>query len=394
VTEYAHEGLRVVVVGATGNVGTSVVEALGAEPRVSSVLGIARRLPSWRPAKTVWARCDVGDNRENVTADLARLFEGSDAVVHLAWLFQPTHNPAVTWRTNVLGSLRVFEAAALASVPALVYASSVGAYSPGPKDRPVDESWPTHGWPGAAYTREKAYVERCLDVFERDHPDMRVVRMRPGFLFKRESAAQQRRLFAGPLLPGSLIRPGLPPVVPDLPGLRFQALHSADAASAYAAAVLHPVRGAFNLAAEPSLGAPELAQVLGARIVPVPRATVRAALAGAWRLHLVPASPGLFDAVLQLAVHGAGPEHEVRRRHHLFERRQREVLLFGDRDRPCLPSSGRLGDRRAHACRARHRCPGGGRADPRQPRRSHPAHGSRIASRIELVVATTRSWKC
>lgn len=33
-------------------------------------------------------------------------------------------------------------AVAEAGVPALVYASSVGAYSPGPKDRSVDESWP------------------------------------------------------------------------------------------------------------------------------------------------------------------------------------------------------------------------------------------------------------
>jgi len=56
--------------------------------------------------------------------------------------------------------VRVFDAVAAARVPALVYASSVGAYSPGPKDVPVAESWPTHGWPEASYTREKAYAER------------------------------------------------------------------------------------------------------------------------------------------------------------------------------------------------------------------------------------------
>ena len=82
-------------------------------------------------------------------------------------------------------------------MPALVYASSVGAYSPGPKDRAVDEGWPTHGWPGASYTREKAYLERVLDAFEARHPGVRVVRMRPGFIFKRESAHEQRRIFGG-----------------------------------------------------------------------------------------------------------------------------------------------------------------------------------------------------
>ncbi|MCC5036675.1 NAD-dependent epimerase/dehydratase family protein [Streptomyces sp. WAC 00631] len=292
-------GLRVVVVGATGNVGTSVVRALSEDPAVGSVLGLARRMPGWSPPRTRWAAVDIGEDA--ALGDLTRHFRGADAVVHLAWLFQPTHTPALTWRTNVLGSLRVFEAAAAAGVPALVYASSVGAYSAGPKDRPVDESWPTHGWPEAAYCREKSYIERALDVHEREHPHMRVVRMRPGFLFKPEAASQQRRLFAGPLLSRRMARPDLLPVVPDLPGLRFQALHTDDAAEAYRLAVTSPAaHGAYNLAADPPVDAPMLAELFGARVVRMPAWPVRSGLAAAWRLHLVPASPQLFDAVLRL----------------------------------------------------------------------------------------------
>src|SRR5205085_11277486 len=119
--------------------------------------------------------------------------------------------------TNVDGSLRVFEAVADAGVPALVYASSVGAYSPGPKDRAVDESWPTDGVQSSFYARHKAEVERLLDRFERDHPGVRSVRLRPGLIFKREAASEQRRLFAGPFIPTFLLRPGLIPVVPDAP---------------------------------------------------------------------------------------------------------------------------------------------------------------------------------
>jgi UDP-glucose 4-epimerase len=286
--------MRVVVVGATGNVGTSLVQALGDEPGVSSVLGLARRRPAWSPPKTDWVAADMA------TDDLTPHFRGADAVVHLAWLFQPTHDPQATWQANVGGGIRVFDAVASAGVPALVYASSVGAYSPGPKDRRVDESWPTHGWPEAGYTREKAYLERVLDVLERDHPELRVVRLRPGFIFKRESAAQQRRLFAGPLVPGRLARPGLVPVVPDLPGLRFQVMHSLDAAEAYRLAILRDVRGPFNVAAEPVVDAARLAELLHARTVRPPLGVVRSALAAAWHLHLVPASPQLFDAVLRL----------------------------------------------------------------------------------------------
>jgi UDP-glucose 4-epimerase len=287
---------RVVVVGATGNVGTSVVAALAEDPRVGSILGVARRRPQWSAPRTEWAQADIERDA------LVSLFRGADAVIHLAWLFQPSHDPLVTWGTNVGGSKRVFQAVAEAGVPALVCASSVGAYSPGPKDRAVAEDWPTDGWPTAGYTREKAYVERSLDAFERAHPEVRVVRLRPGFIFKRESASQQRRLFIGPLLPNKLVRPGLVPIVPDLPGLRFQALHTADAGQAYRLAALSEVRGAFNIAAEPVVDAAMLAECFGARIVSVPLWPVRTALWLAWQLHLIPASPYLFDAFLRLPI--------------------------------------------------------------------------------------------
>ena len=289
--------LRVVIVGATGNVGTSLIEALGDDPDVDSILGLARRLPGWQPPKTSWARADVR------TDDLGPHVRGADVVVHLAWIFQPTHDPLATWRSNALGSIRVFEAVAAAGVPALVQASSIGAYAPGPVDgRPVDETWPTHALPTAAYGREKSYVERVLDTFERDHEGIRVVRLRPGFIFKRESASEQRRLFAGPLLPGRLVRPELIPFIPDIPGFRLKALHSADAAQAYRLAVVRPVRGAFNVAADPVLDPPTLAEFLNARPVKVPARAARAVIAAGWHLHLVPASPSLFDLALSLPV--------------------------------------------------------------------------------------------
>ena len=288
--------MRVVVTGATGNVGTSLVETLGRAPEVDAVVGIARRAPEWQAPKTTWVQADVA------RGDLEDHFRGADAVVHLAWIFQPTHDEAATWRNNVLGSIQVFEGVAAAGVPVLVHASSVGAYSPGPDDRPVDESWPTHALPTAAYGREKSYVERVLDAFELRHPDIRVVRLRPGFIFKRQSASEQRRLFAGPLLPNPLVRPGLIPVVPDTPGLRFQALHTADAAEAYRLALARDVRGAFNIAADPVVDARTLGELLNARPVKLPSWSVRMATAAAWRLHMAPASPALVDLALSLPV--------------------------------------------------------------------------------------------
>jgi nucleoside-diphosphate-sugar epimerase len=286
--------VRVVITGATGNVGTAVVEALVGDDSVTEVVGLARRPPSWEPPKTRWVACDLAED------DLEPIFRGADAVVHLAWIFQPTHDPLATWVNNVGGAIRVFDGVGAAGVPVLVHASSVGAYAPGPDEGRVDESWPTHAWPTAAYGREKSYVERVLDGFERDHPDVRVVRLRPGFIFTRRAADEQRRLFGGPFLPGVVLRRRLVPLVPDLPGFRFQALHSADAGQAFRLAVVRDVRGPFNVAAEPVLDAAALGELLGARPVRVPYRAARAAVTALWRLHLVPASPFLLDLVLSL----------------------------------------------------------------------------------------------
>jgi UDP-glucose 4-epimerase len=288
--------MRVVVTGASGNVGTSVLAALSREPAVESVLGLARRSPQAVFPKTSWASADVSVD------DLEPHFRGADAVVHLAWLIQPSRDLVKLYATNVGGSRRVFEAAARAGVGAIVYASSVGAYSPGPKDRAVDERWPTDGVPSSFYSRHKAEVEYMLDRFEADHPSMRVVRMRPGLIFKREAATGIRRLFAGPFLPGRLLNPKLIPIVPRVNGLRFQAVHSLDVGEAYRLAIAKEVRGAFNVAAEPVLDPDELGRLLGARPVPVPAGALRAAASITWKLRLQPSPPGWVDMALNVPI--------------------------------------------------------------------------------------------
>jgi UDP-glucose 4-epimerase len=288
--------MRVVVVGASGNVGTSLLRSLAAEPAVDSVLGLCRRVPKAQFAKTEWRQADV------VRTPLRPLFQGADAVVHLAWLIQPGRDKAQLRAVNVDGSARVFRAAAAAGVRSLLYASSVGAYAPGPKDRRVDESWPTTGIKTSFYARHKAEVERLLDRFEAEQERMRVVRMRPGLIFKREAASGIRRLFAGPLLPGALVRPGLIPIVPRLERLVFQAVHSHDVGEAFRLALVGEFAGPCNVAAEPVLDPDELGRTLGARPVPVAPRLLRAGAAASYGLRLQPSEPGWLDMGLAVPV--------------------------------------------------------------------------------------------
>ena len=289
--------MHVVVVGATGNHGSSLVRRLARDPGIDAITGVARRLPSLELDKVTWRSADIAKD------DLVPLLDGADAVVHLGWLIQPGRDEGTTHAGNVEGSRRVFEAAARAGVPRVVYASSVGAYATGPKDRRVDESWPTTGIPTSFYSRHKAAVERILDSFEAAHPQVNVVRMRPGLVFKREAATQIRRLFVGPFLPSPLVRRALVPVVPDLQRLRFQAVHTEDLAEAYRLAIVREeASGAYNVAAEPVLDPRQLGRELGAARLPFHGGLLRALAGLSYRLRLQPTEPGWLDLALGVPI--------------------------------------------------------------------------------------------
>jgi UDP-glucose 4-epimerase len=291
--------MKIVIVGASGNIGSALVRELASSDRgPHEIVGVARRIPEVTPraverASVRWESADLA------TSDFTPLFEGADVVVHLAWLFQPTHDPDLTWNSNAVGTQRLLDAAARAAVPSVVVASSVAAYSPRAGGL-VDETWPTDGPSSAAYAREKAYVERLLDIFELRHPQTRVVRARPAFVFQRSAATAQRRLFGGPLLPGRLLDPRLLALLPMPAGLQLQAVHAADLARALVAMVERPVTGAFNIAADDVLDRDALAEVFSAKAFDVPPGLARRALGAAWRLHLVPAPATLFDALMRL----------------------------------------------------------------------------------------------
>ena len=288
--------MRVVVAGATGNIGTSLLRSLEGEEKVESVLGLARRLPSLSMPKVEWASADVTSD------DLAPHLEGADAVVSLHWLIQPSRDLNKQWMVNVEGNSRLMRAVKEAGVSALAYSSSVGVYSPGPKDRAVDESWPRDGTPTSYYARHKAEVERRLDRFEAQNPEVRVVRIRPALVFKKEAVQGIRRLFGGPFVPTILARPSLINLVPKMEDLRGQVVHSYDVGEAFRRALVKDVRGAFNVAAEPVLDAHEVGRILNARPLPVSARAARAGVELSWRLRLQPITPGWLDMALNIPV--------------------------------------------------------------------------------------------
>lgn len=299
--------MRVAVIGATGNVGTAVLDVLGRTSDITSVLGISRRMPDTEAepySGCEWRSIDIAaaSGQDTAHRDLTEALTGADAVIHLAWLIQPNSDRDLLRRVNVDGTARVAAAVAAAGVPHLVVASSVGAYSPDDSMDKRDEAWPTEGIRSSHYSVDKAAQERVLDGFCADHPEITVTRLRPALIFGAPAASEIQRYFLGTWVPVQLLRAGRLPFLPLPAGLRgVQAVHSTDVARAYVASVLRRRSGAFNICADDVLHPTDLAELLDhGRHIPVPNGAVRAALSLGHSSSLVAADAGWLDMGLNV----------------------------------------------------------------------------------------------
>jgi nucleoside-diphosphate-sugar epimerase len=172
--------------------------------------------------------------------------------------------------------------------------SSLGAYSPGPDRRRVDESWPTDGIATLAYSRHKVAAERLLDAHERDHPGRpAVARLRPGLIVQRDFGSALLRYGTPAYLPAAVLRHL--PLLPVDRDLVVPLVHTDDVADAVARVLERRATGAFNLAADPPVTRDLVARVLRAQPVHLPRAVLRTAAALAWHARLQPLDPGWLD---------------------------------------------------------------------------------------------------
>ncbi|ANZ39001.1 hypothetical protein BBK82_25950 [Lentzea guizhouensis] len=243
--------MRVVVTGGSGNVGTA----------------LRRHLDF----------IDVGVDVRTLSA-LRDAIRGADVVVHLAWAIKPTNK-----ETNVDGTEHLLAACVKENVGHLVCASSVAAYAPAPRWGRVDESWTLTGIPGSTYSAHKVKLEEMV----RRYPLPCTV-IRPCGIGQASAAQQLRRWLLGPWLSPKLL-PLLP--MPLWDSLRLQLVHSDDVARAIVEIVKRQAFGAFNLASEPVLTAPMIANSVGLGRLPLPYPLVEKLAGVTARIGLQPLTP-------------------------------------------------------------------------------------------------------
>jgi UDP-glucose 4-epimerase len=288
--------MRIAITGASGNIGTALLRRLGTGGH--QLVGLARRTPDVGPvgAAVEWVSADLTD--DSCIPTLESAFTGADAVVHLAWGFQPSHDLTYLRELGVGGTRRVLEALATAGVPHLVHMSSIGAYSPKRDDAPVDESWPTGGVTSSRYSVHKAAAERLLDDHERSGHDTLVSRMRPGIVGQRSAGSALLRYGVPAIVPAAVL--DHVPVLPLDRRLTVPMVHADDVADAIARELDRKAGGAFNLAAEPPITTQLVADALGARSVHVPSFALRPLMSAAWHARLQQVDTGWLDMAFAL----------------------------------------------------------------------------------------------
>lgn len=284
--------MRIVITGASGNVGTALLRALPAE---HDVVGVVRRPPSAQGVyeRVDWRSLDLTD--PDAIPKLRNVFDEADVVVHLAWGFQPTHDVDYLNRLGVGGTSAVLQAAHTSGVGQLIHMSSVGTYAGGSYGQRVDESWPTTGIDSSPYSRDKSAAEAILDEYEErlGSSAIPIARMRPGFIVQRAAASGLMRYGLPGYIPMQLV-PWLP-VLPLDRNLCIPLIHADDVAAAIVLAVERRAKGPFNLAGEPPMGRDDVAAALGARAVHVPAGVLGALVDLTWRTRLQHIDRGWLD---------------------------------------------------------------------------------------------------
>ncbi|MGW0018173.1 NAD-dependent epimerase/dehydratase family protein [Rhodococcus sp. NPDC003382] len=285
--------LRIVVTGASGSVGTALLARLSAQSDAYEVVAVARRVPPaigpYRHA--CWHAIDVGD--PDAEEMLCRAFDGADAVVHLAWSFQPSHRPDLLRRTAVDGTRAVMAAAARASVAQVVHMSSAAAYAPGAYGRTVDETWPATGIPTSQYSTDKVEAEKIVAEAARKTGAPEVTVLRPGLIGQAAAGAALRRYAMPAWMPAVAMR--VLPVLPLDPSVALPAVHAADVAAAVELALAAPGAGVVNLSAADPVRTEVVVESLGVRPWRVSRRTLRTLAQVTWRAHLQPVHGGWID---------------------------------------------------------------------------------------------------
>jgi UDP-glucose 4-epimerase len=278
--------MRYVITGGAGYIGSRLVDLLSRREDTERIVICDLAPPSVYRPKTQFERVDVRD-RDAVRRALQR--SRADALIHLAFILNPSHDEHLMYDVDVNGTHNVLEAAAAAGTEQVLVASSSTAYGAFPDNPvPLTEDDPVRGVPTFPYARDKTESDRLCQLWAAVHPDRVMTIVRPCIVF-------------GPNVDNYVVRLWTKaPFSPDVGqlGNSIQFLHEDDVVEAMSALLLGRHAGAFNVAGDGVMTLRECAEMIGSPIRRMPLRAYRGLARTMWAARLSEAPPGQIEFAL------------------------------------------------------------------------------------------------
>ena len=278
--------MRYVITGGAGYIGSRLVEFLSRREDTEKIVVCDVASPQGYMPKTEFERVDVRD-RDGVRATLERA--RPDALVHLAFILNPSHDEALMYDVDVNGTHNVLEAAAAAGTQQVLVTSSGVAYGAFPDNPvPLTEEDPVRGVSAFSYARDKTESDRVCQLWAAKYPERTMTIVRPCIVF-------------GPNVDNYLVRLWTKQPFAADPGTidnHIQFVHEDDVVEAITALLVGGHAGAFNVAADGLMTSRECAEMIGSPIRRMPERAYRGLARTLWNVRLSEAPPGSVDFAL------------------------------------------------------------------------------------------------
>jgi UDP-glucose 4-epimerase len=280
--------MRYVITGGAGYIGSRLVDLLSRREDTDQIV-ICDLAPPRGPylPKTEFERVDVRDG-----AAVRRVLERvrPDALVHLAFILNPSHDEDFMYDVDVNGTHNVLDAASAAGVGQVLVTSSSTAYGAFPDNPvPITEEHPVRGVPVFSYARDKTESDRICQLWAERHPERTMTIVRPCIVF-------------GPNVDNYLVRLWTKaPFAIDAGGVldnEIQFVHEDDVVEAITRLLLGAHAGAFNVCGDGLMTMRECADTIGSPVRKLPLRAYRALARTMWRLHASEAPPGQIEFAL------------------------------------------------------------------------------------------------
>jgi UDP-glucose 4-epimerase len=285
--------LRLAITGSSGYLAQQLVSRLGSDPDCEFILGLDIR------RRVLEVACEAEFLQFDLTLPWEFLLDflvkrRINAGLHLAWQFNPIHNPRRHRQIDVQGTLNFFRAAEAAKLKRIVYAGSTTAYAnPGNPSEPpwLTEDTASTGTPRYLYSAHKGEVDRYIQSFMESHRSLQIVVLRGAIVLGPHTRNIVSKMMEWPWrsFPWMFqVRGADPPM---------QFLSEDDIGEILYRAVKSETHGTFNCAGDGVLRYSEVIKAGGKCPLALPAWWIYPSTQMLWKLRLAPFPGGILDMI-------------------------------------------------------------------------------------------------